>query len=256
MRKLKLLTITAMTFGVLLTGCGLQMSFKNSSEPIVENTEDIAGSVLSSEKVTSSRKDTQEETSSEDTEVIFDEEEEEVTTTEQVTTESIMQGTGKKEFISIIGDSTIDIDVLETEFEFSVPDEYVLLEDKYTTNTSRMYALSKKGKIVATIFMNYVNTKEYTAEQVFNAYKEEIEEQYNVISTSILNQNGFEWNGFFGYKKEDEDKSGYIVFDTSDGATMYLEFMCADSYECALDVAEVLKTFKRTGGSENNRVEE
>lgn len=258
MKKRNALVVISMTC-LLLTGCGLKISFSNSSKPIVTSTE----SKTSKNNVTSEQVNNGGTTevsgvgsSSEETTTEVASETEKATTEKSSKEPASVTEEQKAEIVSQIGDKNDGADVLDTKFEFTVPDEYVLLEDEYTTNSSRMYALSSKGKIVATIFMNYVDTKDYSEEQVYNAYKEEIEKQYSVISTSEIEQNGFHWNGFFGYKKEDDTKSGYVVFSTTEGATMYLEFMCVDSYECALDVAKVLMSFKSAGGSDTQSKKE
>ena len=56
--------------------------------------------------------------------------------------------------------------------------------------------------------------------------------------------NNFCWDGYYGGLKEEDAKTGYVLLDSNEGKTVYMEFMCADSYDCALDVAVVIKSFK------------
>lgn len=242
MKKLKRIyaVLGLSTSFILLTGCHyLKLSFKTSSPQVAVSTEETSTdcSVPSEKMFNSAVINKQADTAAHLNDSAKDSNDEKVV--EDYTTEGLIidDTTGKKR-------ETDSVDVFEELYTFNLPDGYVLLDDQYNTNTSKMYALAKRGKIVATIYMNYPDTQSYKETEIRTAYQEEVNQKYNILLNSKMEINNFCWDGYYGNLKNEDDKTGYVLVDSNEGKTVYLEFMCVSSYDCALDVAEVLKSFK------------
>lgn len=225
---MSLLLVTLVMFS--LSGC-IKVTFKNQSQQMETTVDENAeGSAKVNEATTENDED-----------VIITGE------SNKTTEEKIVTGIPNEAVLDRDTEKTnVDTskDVFTTLFKYDIPAGYQLLEDEYNTNTSKMYVLAKRNKVVATIYLNYVNTSEFTEEKVRQAYKNEIETKYNVIGTSEILQNGFNWDGYVGSLKEDGTNTGYIHLSSYAGETVYIEFMCTKDYECALDVATLIKSFK------------
>ena len=160
MKRLKKIYIifSISTGFILLTGChGLKLSFKTSSPQVAVSTEETdRNSPASSKKVStqdtiSKQADTTTAKSDDFTQDFSEEEITESDTSEELATKDNTK----------VEEQSNSVDVFEELYTFDLPDGYVLLDDQYNTNTSKMYALAKRGKIVATIFMNYPDTLSY-----------------------------------------------------------------------------------------------
>lgn len=243
MKKLKeICTVFGLsTSFILLTGChGLKLSFKTSSPQVAVSTEEANTNFTVSSKRVFNDSTINKQANTAATQL----------------DDSIKDSNGEKaakddtsEELSVddtteIKKETGSVDVFEELYTFSLPAGYVLLDDQYNTDTSKMYALAKRGKIVATIFMNYPDTQSYKETEIRTAYQEEVNQKYDILLNSKMEINNFCWDGYYGNLKNEEGKTGYVLLDSNEGKTVYLEFMCISSYDCALDVAEVLKSFK------------